>query len=183
MGCCWKHMIRCLFTLVMQVVSNSIYCVPLIVCKTGARVLSAVIKCHIVQSQSHDIVMGFDRLWTCSPHIDWWSGNLLVPVPRGNHLLAGLPCNSIVHVELASLDAIFKHVARGSVAWFTFIHPVEPFDAMGACGTLAGGSLGMPRLTVGMICVLSLLMYLNCHQHHKSVKISTWSNYCQVVPH
>ena len=40
------------------------------------------------------------------------------------------------------------------------------------------GSLGMPRLTIGIICVLSLLMYLNQHQHHKSVKLSTGLNSC-----
>ena len=45
------------------------------------------------------------------------------------------------------------------------------------------GSLGTPRLTIGMICVLSLLMYLNHHQYHKSMKLSTGLNSCQVVPH
>ena len=33
------------------------------------------------------------------------------------------------------------------------------------------GSLGMPRFTTGMICVLSLLMYLNCCQYYKSANI------------
>ena len=45
------------------------------------------------------------------------------------------------------------------------------------------GSLGMIRLTVGMICVLSLLMYFNCCQYYKSTKLSIELNYCQVVPH
>ena len=45
------------------------------------------------------------------------------------------------------------------------------------------GSLGMPRLTIGIICVLSFLMYLNRHQYHKSAKLSTGLDYCQVVPH
>ena len=46
------------------------------------------------------------------------------------------------------------------------------------------GNLGMPRLTIGMICILSFPMYLNYHQYHKSAKLSTGSNYCQVVvPH
>ena len=35
------------------------------------------------------------------------------------------------------------------------------------------GSLGMPRLTIGMICVLSMLMYLNHCQYCKSMKLST----------
>ena len=43
-------------------------------------------------------------------------------------------------------------------------------------------SLGMPRLTIGMICVLSLLMYVNHCQYHKSAKFSTGSNYCEVDP-
>ena len=46
---------------------------------------------------------------------------------------------------------------------------------------LAVGSLGMARLPTGIICVLSLLMYLNCYQHHKSMKLNTRLNDCQVV--
>ena len=47
---------------------------------------------------------------------------------------------------------------------------------------LPGGSMGTPRLTIGMICVQSLLIRLNCSQYDKSVKLSTGLNYCQVVP-
>ena len=63
---------------------------------------------------------------------------LLVKVPGGHCLLAGLPCNSIVYIELSFLESIFKEVDRGSVAWFTLVHLVEPTDAMGACSTLVG---------------------------------------------
>ena len=35
------------------------------------------------------------------------------------------------------------------------------------------GNLGMPRLTIGIIYVLSLLMYLKHCQHHKSAELST----------
>ena len=133
----------------------------MLVCDTVARVLSAVDECHVVLSLSHDIVLGFDWLCTCNPYIDWWARTLLVKVPVGYHLLTGLPCNSLEHSELASLDSIFKEIGHGTVVWFTLVHPVEPLDAMGACGTLAGGESGMPKLTVRMICVLSLLMYLN----------------------
>ena len=45
------------------------------------------------------------------------------------------------------------------------------------------GSLGTPRLTIGIICVLNLLMYLNRHQYHKSIILSIGSNSCQVVTH
>ena len=45
------------------------------------------------------------------------------------------------------------------------------------------GSLGMHRLTIGMIYVLSLLMYLNYHQLYKSAILSNRFNYCQLVPH
>ena len=48
---------------------------------------------------------------------------------------------------------------------------------------LLGGGLGMPRLTVGMIYVLSLLMYLNCCQYHKSMKLNKELNSFQVIPH
>ena len=44
------------------------------------------------------------------------------------------------------------------------------------------GSLRTPGLTIGVLCELSLLMFLSCHQHHKSAKLSTGSNSCQVVP-
>ena len=74
----------------------------MIVGDTRARVLSAVIDCHIVQSLSPDSVLGFDWLRTCNPHIDWWACILTVQVPNGHHLLLGLPCDSIIHVDLAS---------------------------------------------------------------------------------
>ena len=48
----------------LKIVSGSIFRVPLIVCDTGARALSAVIECHIVQSLYHDIVLIFDWLRT-----------------------------------------------------------------------------------------------------------------------
>ena len=68
---------------------------------------------------------------------------LLVKVPGGHCFLAGLPCNSILHIELASLDSVCKEVDHSSVAWFTLVHPVELSpNAMGACGTLAGGESG-----------------------------------------
>ena len=35
-----------------------------------------------------------------------------------------------------------KGVDYGAVAWFTLIHPVESLDAIGVCGTLAGGESG-----------------------------------------
>ena len=65
-----------------------------------------------------------------------------IQIPGGHHILAGLPCDSIVHIELASLDSVFKEVDHGAVAWFTIICPVESPDAMGACDTLAGGESG-----------------------------------------
>ena len=40
------------------------------------------------------------------------------------------------------------------------------------------GSLETPRLIIGMISVLSLLMHLNLCQYHKSIKLSTESNSC-----
>ena len=47
-----------------------------------------------------------------------------------------------MHVELTSLDSACKEVDHGAIAWFTLVHPVEPPDAMGACGTFAGGESG-----------------------------------------
>ena len=65
-----------------------------------------------------------------------------IKVPGGYHLPADLPCNSIVHVELAFLNSICKEGDCGAVAWYTLVHLVEPPDAMGACGTLIGGKSG-----------------------------------------
>ena len=44
-----------------------------------------------------------------------------------------------MNIELAPLDSVSKEVDHSSAAWFTVVHLVEPPDAMGACGTLAGG--------------------------------------------
>ena len=98
------------------------------------------LNASLFQSLSHDIVLGFEWLRNCNPHIDWWACTLSVKVPGGHHHLAALLYNSIAHVELASLDSMCNEVACGTVVWFTLIHPVEPHDAMGACGTLAGGA-------------------------------------------
>ena len=87
-------------------------------------------------------MLRFNRLCTYNPFIDWWACTLLVKVPGGYHLLAGLLCNSIAHIELASLDSVCKEVDHGAIAWFIFFHFVEPPDAMGACGTLASGESG-----------------------------------------
>ena len=102
----------------------------------------AVAEYHIVLSLSEDIMLRFDWIRTCEPHIDWWACTLSVSVPSGHHLLAGLPCNSILLVELTSLDSVCKEVDHGAVTWFTLSHLVEPPNAMGACGTLAGGESG-----------------------------------------
>ena len=96
----------------------------------------------------------------------------MVQVLSRHCILAGLPCDSIVHVKLISLDSVCKEVAHGVVDWFMLICLVESPDAIRAYGLLLVGILEMPRLTIGMICVLSFLIYLNCHQHH-SVKLST----------
>ena len=122
--------------------SNSICHVPLIVCDTGARALSAVAKYNIVSYLSHDIVRGFDWLRTFKPLINWWACTLSIKVPSGHHLPAGLPCNSTSHVKVASLDSICKEVDRALAAWFILFHLVEPPDGMGACGTLVSGESG-----------------------------------------
>ena len=67
---------------------------------------------------------------------------MTVKVPSGHHLLAGLPCSSTEHVDLASLDSICKEVDHGAVTWFILVHPVEHPDTIGACDTLAGGESG-----------------------------------------
>ena len=125
-----------------QIVFNSIFRVLLIVCDIGSRHLSAIVECHIVSYLSHDIMLGFDWLCTCNPHIDCQACTFSVKVPGRHCLLAGLPCNSVVHIELASLDSIYKEVDHGAVVWFMLIHPVESLDAIGACGTLAGRGSG-----------------------------------------
>ena len=66
----------------------------------------------------------------------------MVKVPGGHHLLAGLPCDSIAHVELAYLNSVCKEVDCGAVAWFTLFFPVESLDAIGAYGPLSGGESG-----------------------------------------
>ena len=83
-----------------------------------------------------------------------------------------------MHAEIATLDSVCKEVDHGEVVCL-----VEPHNAMGYVVLLLVGSLGMPRLTVGMICVLSFLMYLNRCQYHQSEKSRTGLNYCQVIPH
>ena len=89
-----------------------------------------------------------------------------------------------VHVELAFLDSICKEVWLWcSCLVHTYLSSWVSWCHRGHVVLLLVGSLGMPRLTVGMICVLSLLMYLNHHQYHKSIKLSTGLNSCQVVPH
>ena len=122
-----------------QVVSYHICRVPLIVCDTRARAMFAVVGYHVISSLSHDFVLGFDWLRTCNPHVDWQACTLSVKVPGGLCPLPGLPCNSIVHIELISLDSVCKEVDLGVVAWFTLVHLVEPPNAMGACGTFDGG--------------------------------------------
>ena len=104
--------------------------------------MSAVVECYIVSSLSHDIVLGFYWLRTCNPHINWWASITSVKLPGGHYLLAGLPCNSIAHVEFAFLDSICKKVDCGAIAWLILICLVESPDAIGACGTLAGGEFG-----------------------------------------
>ena len=104
--------------------------------------MSAVVECHIVSYLSNDVVLGFDWLCNCSPHIDWWSCALSVKVPSRHYPLASLLLDSIVHVELAFLDSFCKEVDHGAVAWFMLIRPVESPDAMGAYSTLAGGESG-----------------------------------------
>ena len=64
---------------------------------------------------------------------------MLVQVPGGHCLSVGLPCDSIAHVELASLDSVYKEVKHVAVAWFIFFHLVELPDAMGSCGALISG--------------------------------------------
>ena len=65
-----------------------------------------------------------------------------VKVPGEHPLLAGLPCISVVHAELASLDSICKEIDHNKVAWFIFICLVESPDVMGACGILTSGEPG-----------------------------------------
>ena len=103
---------------------------------------SSVAEFHVVLSLSHDLMLGFDWLHICNPHINWWAYTLLIKTPGRHCLLAGLPCNSIEHVEPASFDSIYKEVDYSVVAWFTLVHPVEPPNAMGAFGTLSGGESG-----------------------------------------
>ena len=64
---------------------------------------------------------------------------MLVSVPGGHCVLAGLPCNSIVHVELVFLKFVCKEVDHSAVTWFILVHLVEPSDTMGVCGTLTSG--------------------------------------------
>ena len=63
---------------------------------------------------------------------------MLVIVPGRHSLRAGLPCNSIAHIELTSLDSVCKEIDCGTVFWFTLIHLVQPLNAMGECVILAG---------------------------------------------
>ena len=44
-----------------------------------------------------------------------------------------------MHIKFSSLDSIIREVDHGAIAWFILVYPVDPPDAMGACGTLAGG--------------------------------------------
>ena len=104
--------------------------------------MSVVIEYHIIQSLPHDIMLGFDWLRTCNPYIDSWACTLLVQVPGGHSFLDDLPCDSIAHVKLASLDSVCKDVDHGAFACFTFIRAAEPPDAMGACVSLASWESG-----------------------------------------
>ena len=142
-----------------QFVSNSIYCVSLIVCDTGAWALSAVVECHIVQSLSHDIVLGFDWLCTCKPHINCWACNLLVKVPGGPYLtiyLVILLCmlNLILWAPFEKRLTVLQLLGSQLSIQLSFLTP------WGRVILLLGSSLGMSRLTVGMICILSFLVYL-----------------------
>ena len=126
----------------LQVVFNSLYGIPLIICDTGARVLYAVVEYCIVLFPSHDIVQGFNWLRICSPYTNQLACTLLAKVTSGYCLLAGLPCNYTMYIEIASLDSIYKGIDHDAVACFIFIHLIEPLDTMGACGTLAVGESG-----------------------------------------
>ena len=144
MGCCWKHMIRCLFSLLMDC---KLHLIPFIVFPW----LSVILE------------LGFCLLWLSATlfHpsciifcLDLTGFTLTTPILIGRPVfcvykyLGGtvswlvIPCDSIAHVELASLDSVCKEVDYGTIAWFTLICLAEYPDAMGACCTLDGGESG-----------------------------------------
>ena len=163
-----------------QVVSYSIFYVPLIIFDT--RALSAMIECHIVQSLSHGIVLVFDWLCTCNPHIDWQVSTLLVQIPIGiTYWLFYL----VIPLGILSLLLWTQFSRRLTVEHQLGLHLSPQLSLMMPWGhmvLLPVESLGMLRLTIGMICVLSLLKCSNYCQCYKSVKLSIGSNYCQVIP-
>ena len=125
-----------------QVVFNSICHIPLIVHDTEDKDLSALVEYHVVLSLSHSIMLSFDWCHMCNSHSNWWVCILSVKVPGGYYILAAFPCKSLAHIELASLDSIFKEFNHGTVALFILVHLVEPLDTMGFCGTLIGWESG-----------------------------------------
>ena len=173
MGCCWNKVIRCLFSLLMAHNLYLIYRVSLIVCDTGTQALSTVVKCRIVSSLSYDIMLRIYWLRTCNPYIDWWACNLSVNIPGVYHILAGSPCNSIAQVELASLDSAYKEVGVVQLLGSHLAIRLSILMPWGHVVVFLVGSLGTPRLIIGMICILNFLVHLNHCQHHRSITLSS----------
>ena len=181
--CYWRQVIRCLFSLQIDC---RLYLIPFVMFPWLSVILEPGLGliCRIVSFLSHKIILRFDWLRIYNPHFDWWVCNLSVKIPGGHYFLAGLPCDSISHAELAFLDSICKNID----CRFSFLVHVYSSGWVSWCHGgmwyfLLVGSLGTSRLTIGMICVLSLLMYLTHYQHHKSITLSTGLNSCQAISH
>ena len=170
MGCCWKHVIRCLFSLLMD---HKLYLIPFVVFPWLSVILELglcllwlnatlfhlylMILCLDLTgfALATPILIGRPVLCQLKYLVDTisWLVYLVILLHTLNLLLWTLFARRLIVVQLLG-----SHLS----IWLSLLMP------WGHVVLLLVGSLGMPRLTIGMICVLSLLMYLNHHQYHKS---------------
>ena len=183
MGCCWKHVIRYLFSLLMHC---KLYLILFVVFPWLFVILELelwllwlnallfyiylMILCSDLTgfALATPILIGRPVLYQLKYLVDTfsWLVYLVILLFMFNLLLWTLFAMRLMIVQLLAL-----HLSIQLSLLIPWGHVV----------LLLVGSLGMPRLTIGIICVLILLMYLNHHHYYKNMKLITGLNYCQVV--
>ena len=82
--------------------------VPLIVCADRGIALHTVVRCRVLPSLNHDVVLGIDWLQASNPVIDWQACTLSVECAehQGAVTLHALPTSPVAKVELCSIKQL-----------------------------------------------------------------------------
>ena len=82
--------------------------VPLIVCADKGIALHTVVRCRVLPSLNHDVVLGIDWLRASNPVIDWQACTLSVECAehQGAVTLHALPTSPVAKVELCSIKKL-----------------------------------------------------------------------------